>query len=73
MPSTKYTYNKSIRLTHFQLAWLEQPRLKGQGGLIVRFLLDKLINNELPETMVTELEKAIARVPIITAGPATPR
>jgi hypothetical protein len=66
MPSVKYTYNKSIRFTHFQLAWLDQPRLRGQSGLIVRFLLDKLINNELPTEIVQELENAIARVPSIT-------
>lgn len=63
MPSTKYTYNKSIRLTHLQLAWLDQPRLKKQGGLIVRFLLDKLINNQLPPELMVELESIIARIP----------
>jgi hypothetical protein len=71
MPSTKYTYNKSIRLTHLQLAWLDQPRLKGKAGHIIRFLLDKLIDGKLPPEVLTELEKIIASVPNITTG--TPR
>lgn len=70
MPSTKYTYNKSIRLTYLQLAWLDQPRLRGKSGHVVRFLLDKWINNELSEELVRELENVIARVPGITTGPS---
>jgi hypothetical protein len=66
MPSTKYTTNKSIRLTHFQLAWLDQPRLRGKGGHIVRFLLDKLIAGKLPPELIAEMEDILARVPSIT-------
>lgn len=61
MPSTKYTTNKSIRLTHLQIAALEQPRFKNKGGIVLRFLLDKLINDELPEYLVQELESELAR------------
>ena len=56
MPSTKFTTNKSIRLTHLQLAVLEQPRFKNKGGVVLRFLLDKLINEELPQEIIKELE-----------------
>jgi len=71
MPSTKYTYNKSIRFTYLQLAWLDQPRLRGKSGHIVRFFIDKWINNELPEELVRELENVIARVSGIAPGPTT--
>ena len=72
MPSTKYTYNKSIRFTYLQLAFLDQPRLKGKSGHIVRFLIDKWIDGKLPPELIQELENVIARVPIITPRPTTP-
>lgn len=71
MPSTKYTYNKSIRFTYLQLAWLDQPRLRAKSGEIVRFFIQKWINGELPEELVRELENVIARVSSITPGPTT--
>jgi hypothetical protein len=68
MPSTKYTYNKSIRFTYLQLAWLDQPRLRGKSGHIMRFFIDKWIAGQLSPEMIQELENVIARVPSITTG-----
>lgn len=70
MPSTKYTYNKSIRFTYLQLAWLGQPRLRGKSGHIMRFFIDKWIAGQLSPEMIQELENVIARVPSITTGTA---
>lgn len=65
MPSTKYTYNKSIRFTHFQLAFLDQPRLRGKAGHIVRFFIDKWIAGKLSPELIQELENVIGRVSVI--------
>lgn len=71
MPSIKFTTNKSVRLTYLQLAYLEQPLLKGKAGDVIRFLLDKLMANELPKEIVQELENKIAGVSSNVTGRST--
>lgn len=61
MPSNKYTSNVSIKLTHLQQAILKTAPYKGNTGVIVRFLLNKLFNDELPASVKMELEREIGK------------
>ncbi|HEY1644834.1 MAG TPA: hypothetical protein VGF75_00425 [Candidatus Saccharimonadales bacterium] len=47
----------SIRVTPVQGAVLASARYAGKSGAIIRFFLNKLINDELPPSLKTELEQ----------------
>lgn len=53
------SFNKvphTIRLTPIQAAAMASLRYSGSLAVIVRFFIDKLINDELPESLKKELE-----------------
>lgn len=53
------SYNKvplTLRLTPIQAAALTSARYGGNAAVILRFFIDKLINDELPDEIKQELE-----------------
>jgi hypothetical protein len=54
----------SIRLTPVQSAVLASARYSGKSGVIIRFFLNKLINDELPPALKLELEQHLELIKI---------
>lgn len=54
----KTSYNKvptSLRLTPIQWAALFSVRYSGKVSIIIRFFIDKLVNDQLPKELKQEL------------------